>query len=576
MAAEIDEGSKNEPETWYKVVMKSGAAENVESSSRSEDDLNMSPGTDNQAKPEIYISNSWPEEDMLEIPRSNAPLIAAPPRSKPNPPVKLTDSETLQALEKHCRDLQKAYDEAHRDLQHSTRENRDQSLELRDQKRRLTKIQEQNAQLREQNGLLREACQAYQARGEKLSKSERNKYNENFEMLENHISNLQHERHKRETHMESLTEQTREANDGKDRLEGEVRKLQRQMRDLSANLTECKDDLLRLQPTSQVSDNEVSEQFSNLDQQIAGWIDDRTEDPTAMEENIGSIKTVDDLPELLRMFATPDHLRLAKKHPDSQPLLLRYFIHCYLQTFILSSDVYLFGLDSRNIALLQGMEEGMKQLEPRRGSPSPFTTMTCSTTNMEADEKTVRNWRSETLRGLLKMDNFIEEQNRQAKIASQTLSEALSALISDTANDASSPDSLHAQIIQPTVHLATQLRLSTTTYRLFFHPFTRDAKKRSTAHHHEIPNSSMIDMATHKMIRPDSVLKIGADGRIGEEMLVVSPALVREQEDGKGKVMVCKPTVLVKLDEPMGKRGRGIRALGAWTPSWLGGEEGGE
>lgn len=187
-------------------------------------------------------------------------------------------------------------------------------------------------------------------------------------MLENHISHLQHERHKRETHMEFLTEQTREANDGKERLEAEARKLQRQMRDLSANLTECKDDLLRLQPTSQVSDNEISEQFSNLDQQIAGWVDDKTEDSTVLEEKIGSMKTVDDLPELLRVFATTENLRLARKYPDSQPLLLRYFIHCYLQTFMLSSDVYLFGLDVRNIALLQGMEEGMKQLEPRRGS----------------------------------------------------------------------------------------------------------------------------------------------------------------------------------------------------------------
>ena len=275
--------------------------------------------------------------------------------------------ENLEALEKDYRDQKKAYDDTRQDLQSSSRENRDQSLELRDLKRRVAKLQEQNSQLREQTGLLREAYQAHQARGEKLSKSERNKYNERVEMLENHIAHLQHERHKRETHMEFLTEQTREANDGKERLEAEARKLQRQMRDLSANLTECRDDLLRLQPTSQVSDNEISEQFSNLDQQIAGWVDDRTEDTTVLEENIGSIKTVDDLPELLRMFATADHLRLAKKYPDSQPLLLRYFVHRYLQTFILSSEVYLFGLDTHNIALLQGMEEGMKQLEPRRG-----------------------------------------------------------------------------------------------------------------------------------------------------------------------------------------------------------------
>ncbi len=319
------------------------------------------------------VSNSKPDEGKTAASRPHALQKATLRKSKPNQPTKLTVSETLEALEKDYDDLQKAYDDIRRDLQSSNRENRDQSLELRDLKRRVAKSQEQNSQLREQNGQLREAYQAHQARGEKLSKSERNKYAEHFEMLENHISHLQHERHKRETHMEFLTEQTREANDGKEQLEAEARKLQRQIRDLSANLTECKDDLLRLQPASQVSDSEVSEQFSNLDQQVAGWVDDRTEDTTVLEENIGSIKTVDGLPQLLRSFATADHLRLAKKYPDAQPLLLRYFIHCYLHTFILSSDVYLFGLDARNIALLQGMEEGMKQLEPRRGDVALLT-----------------------------------------------------------------------------------------------------------------------------------------------------------------------------------------------------------
>lgn len=494
----------------------------------------------------------------------------------------MNDSETLKALENDYRDLQEAYDDARHALQSSGRENRDQSLELRDLKRRLTKLQEQSAQLREQNGLLREAYQTHQARGEKLSRSERSKYSEHIEMLENHISHLEHERHKRETHMEFLTEQTREANDGKERLEADARKLQRQMRELSANLTECKDDLLRLQPTSQVSDNEISERFSNLDQQIAGWVDDKTEDSTMLEAKFGSIKTVDDLPELLRMFATPDHLRVARKYPNSQPLLLRYFIHCYLQTFILSSDVYLFGLDGRNIALVQGVEQGMKQLEPRRGkSPLPFLlfpTRPSTTETPKTDEKTLRNWRSETLLGLLQMDHFREEQSRQAHLASQTLSAALSSLVSTSTSD---PHDLHQQIILPSVRLASQLRLSARDYRLIFHPFSlrgsssaasarNNNNNNSPAYGYEIANSRMVDLATHKVIRPDSALKVGEDGRIGEEMLVVAPALVREGGGG-GRVMVCKATVLVRLDEPMGKRGRGIRALGAWTPSWFGG-----
>ena len=197
-----------------------------------------------------------------------------------------------------------------------------------------------------------------------------------------------------------------------------------------------------------------------------------------------------------------------------------------------------------------------------------------TTINVKVDDKTLQNWRSETLRGLLKMDSFIEEQTRQAKLAAQSLSSALSTLISDPSSDTSSPSEVFSQIIQPAITLATALRLSTTDYRLVFHPFIRDPSKATTAYNYEIQNSSMIDLMTHKIIRPDSVLKVADDGRLGEEMLVVSPAVGRDPGEGTGMVMVCKPTVLVKLDERMGRRGRGIKALGAWTPSWLGGDEG--
>ena len=83
----------------------------------------------------------------------------------------------------------------------------------------------------------------------------------------------------------------------------------------------------------------------------------------------------------------------------------------------------------------------------------------------------------------------------------------------------------------------------------------------------------MIDIVTQKILRPDSALKVREDGRIGDEMLVVVPALLRAHGDAKGGVLICKPVVLVKLDEPMGRRNRGIKALGAWTPSWFGVEQ---
>lgn len=263
--------------------------------------------------------------------------------------------------------VQREYESTRGELKVANRENRDQSLELRELKKANTASQERINQRREQNSHLRDVVRTG---GEKLSKSEKSKCHEHSEHLEEVISRLQYERRKREAHMEFLTEQTREANEDKASIESESRKLQRQIRELSTNLTDCKDDLLRLQPTNQVSDNEISDQYLNLDQQISGWVDDKTEDPQFLEAQIDKIETIEDLPASFREYLRSDHLKMAAKYPDSQPVLVRYLVHRFLVSFIFDDDIYLFGLDSRIINLLKGLEEGMKLLEPRRGEQS--------------------------------------------------------------------------------------------------------------------------------------------------------------------------------------------------------------
>ena len=269
-------------------------------------------------------------------------------------------------FEKDVQQLQRDYEAARNELKLAYRENRDQSLELRDLKKINALSHDKNAHLREQNAQLREAIRA-RSGGEKISKSEKAKYIEHFDNLEGHISHLQYERQKREAHMDFLTEQTREANEEKSATESECRKLQRQVRELSTHLTECKDDLLRLQPVSQVPDNEISDQYSNLDQQITGWVDDKTEDSQTLEDQFEKLKVSEDLPDLFKAYLSSDQLRMGRKYPESQPILLRYLIYRYLDTFIFDDDIYVFGLDARSIELLKGLEEGMKLLEPRRG-----------------------------------------------------------------------------------------------------------------------------------------------------------------------------------------------------------------
>lgn len=134
---------------------------------------------------------------------------------------------------------------------------------------------------------------------------------------------------------------------------------------------------------------------------------------------------------------------------------------------------------------------------------------------------------------------------------------------------------LHDTITMPAVHLATNMRFSTSLYRIITH-LPRSASSSSAQHDNhiiyypDIQRYTMIDVATQKVLRPDSVLKIADDGRIGEHVMVVQPLLLRMQKDSAAGVALAKPAVAVKLDEPMAKRTKGVGKVAGWASSWFG------
>lgn len=254
-------------------------------------------------------------------------------------------------------------------LKLSERVAREQSLELRD-------LKKQNAQLQEvkrQNTQLQDAHLHRTRSTDNLSAQllkERDNLVRHLHQQDDVISRLRHDQFSNRNHMESLTMQTREAIENRENLEDVNRKLKKVNRELSDNLTECKDDLLRLQPPSQMSDTEVSEHYSILHQHIARWVDDETEEPQLLEHRFDALPmNKDDLPERLRECLANENLRLAKKHPNAQPLVLRQLIYSFLGAHILREDVELFGLGSDAAEVIRGVEHGMKLLEPKRGTP---------------------------------------------------------------------------------------------------------------------------------------------------------------------------------------------------------------
>ena len=457
-------------------------------------------------------------------------------------------------------------DELRAQLKLARRENKDQCLELRDLEKEHSQLRE--AYLRIRNGLSEDP--------RRFTKSEKNKYVERFHLMDNHIQYQAYELEKRDTHIEMLTKQTRDANSEKDEMESNNRKLQKQIKELNSNLTECKDDLLRLQPSSQISDSEIGERYSNLAQQITSWVDDQTEDSETIETRFEALKSKESLKldPILEMYIAEAHIKIVQDHPSSLPLLIQYLVHRCLEQYVMGNGLYFFGLDIRDVRILQEAEQGLKLLEPQRGDIVTRSSIKALVADKQTDVATLRRWRSETLQGLSKSQDFATAREHQGLTLAKTLYFALARFIRgpDVQIDDDGWEGLHKQIILPATDLATMMRLSMTDYEVVSRMVETKPDDEVVVHHSEIQHYQMVDCATHKIIRPDSVLKIGEEGRVGRELLTVTPALMRTRNDGVHRVVICKPTILVKLDEPMGKRSKGIKPLGSWTPSWFGGD----
>lgn len=186
---------------------------------------------------------------------------------------------------------------------------------------------------------------------------------------------------------------------------------------------------------------------------------------------------------------------------------------------------------------------------------------------------TLRRWRSEALHGLLKVDDFVAARSEQGDALAKSLYSALAHMLggADVTVQAEGWKELHKQVVLPAIDLATAIRVSMVDYQFVTHLFDKAPEKQHTIYRNEIQHYQLIDNATHKIIRPDSAVKIAEDGRIGNELLVISPALLRNK-DGDNGAVISRPTVLVKLDQPMARRTRGVKDFGSFVSSFLGGD----
>lgn len=134
---------------------------------------------------------------------------------------------------------------------------------------------------------------------------------------------------------------------------------------LEQALQACKDDLFRMNPSSNIPDSEITQGYDNLYEHISGWME------AEISRSERSLRKTQPglLPDLFHHGGMPQAKKLLLLYPNSGG---EYFIRCIvemmLQKFVLSKDILLVGLDERTSTLLRGIEQSMANAKPPRGT----------------------------------------------------------------------------------------------------------------------------------------------------------------------------------------------------------------
>lgn len=174
------------------------------------------------------------------------------------------------------------------------------------------------------------------------------------------------------------------------------------------------------------------------------------------------------------------------------------------------------------------------------------------------DPKTIRAWKAETLTAIAASVEYKQDRAEATNKLRISLITAVASVLPGVVESEPSQKNLFEKVIEPAVDLAVKIQTSAAEYR--FNP--RIAMKgqlgRRSVTSSDIPDFKIVDIKSGKHLRADSQVVPDNNGRIGDRLLILTPALVRCRP-GSRSVRLSQEAILVELNSPLGRRRRSIR-----------------
>lgn len=120
-------------------------------------------------------------------------------------------------------------------------------------------------------------------------------------------------------------------------------------------------------------------------------------------------------------------------------------------------------------------------------------------------------------------------------------------------NRSESLESFSNKVFEPALKLANTIQTSTSIYRFSPDIDTDDIFDVRNVTLDNLAVVKMVDIGTGKTLKADSPVEADEKGQIGQQILLLAPALFR-CDRGRKPFLLVKAVILVQLYKPLGRR----------------------
>ncbi|KIY00569.1 uncharacterized protein Z520_03232 [Fonsecaea multimorphosa CBS 102226] len=317
-------------------------------------------------------------------------------------------------------------------------------------------------------------------------------------------------------------------------LESELRKLRAEKEDLSQNLESCKDRIFNMLPVEGMADTQLQSQYTTLCKTIEYWLDNQFDDA---EDFIGTLAWVgksEDRRNLVSEYLPQRYLTLAGEDRNVQIPIMQVLVARYLHQNLLEKDRIFPGLDPSTEACLGMVIDGLHALNPAK------------------DKDAILMWAVDLQRAFNTNERFKEQRQKKLSEIEAVIMHCPMLLKEMGLHGRSNDPVICREIVKEAADLANNIRQSMAEYAFDFRVGS------AVLFEEKVKNFTVIDCGTGSTLSSSAVPIPGPDGRVGEILFLVYPAFVRKSTGSSKEIVLVKPTILVKFDQPVprGKRSK--------------------